>query len=42
MVAKADSGLGSERKTVVAPVLIAPSKPGQARGKLWPAGSATR
>jgi 6-methylsalicylic acid synthase len=40
--ANADSGLGSVVKTVVAPTVIEPSRPGQASRKLCPAGSATR
>src|SRR5579875_3828481 len=42
MVANADSGLGSVANTVVAPTLIAPSRPGQASGKLCAAGSAAK
>jgi hypothetical protein len=34
MALNADSGLGSLTKTVVAPTAMAPSKPGQANGKL--------
>ena len=40
--ANADSGLGSSVNTTVAPTLIDPSRPGQANGKLWPAGSTAR
>ena len=42
MALNADSGLGSLTNTVVAPTAMAPSKPGQANGKLWAAGNATR
>ncbi|CKP67678.1 Uncharacterised protein [Mycobacterium tuberculosis] len=42
MAAKAASGLGSGANTAVAPTVIAPSRPGQASGKLWPAASTTR
>src|SRR5262249_22936279 len=42
MAAKAASGLGSVPNTVVAPTVIAPSRPGQASGKLCAAGSDTR
>ena len=42
IVANAASGLGSAGKTVVAPTLMAPSRPGQASGKLCAAGRATR
>lgn len=42
IAAKADSGLGLVRNTVVAPTAMAPSRPGQASGKLWADGSAAR